>query len=87
MSSDKILEDVGPPLPPRSTHKTKPASPPDVVAKVTIAREQALVYRLSGDYNALHADPAAARSAGLDSPILHGLCSLGVLCACVRSSQ
>ena len=77
----KITSDVGPPLPPRSRHK--PASLPDVVATVTVAREQALLYRLSGDYNALHADGLAARSAGLDGPILHGLCSLGAI-ICIR---
>jgi acyl dehydratase len=55
-----------------------PDAPPDHVCELTTRPESALIYRLSGDYNPVHADPAVARSAGFERPILHGLCSFGV---------
>lgn len=57
-----------------------PDSPPDAVIELATRTEQALFYRLNGDYNPLHADPAAARRAGFPRPILHGLCTFGVVC-------
>ena len=51
---------------------------PDRVVEVQTLSRQALVYRLSGDWNPLHADPAIARKAGFAAPILHGLCTKGI---------
>ena len=58
-------------------HRLPERTPDTVVDLPTVARA-ALVYRLSGDWNPLHASPAVARAAGFEKPILHGLCTLGV---------
>ena len=55
-----------------------PDRAPDMVCDLTTRPEQALIYRLSGDRNALHADPEIARQAGFDRPILHGAATFGV---------
>lgn len=52
---------------------------PDYTDTQTIRPEAALLYRLMGDYNPLHADPAVARQAGFARPILHGLASYGLV--------
>jgi acyl dehydratase len=57
---------------------TLPDRPADKSLSLSTLPQSALIYRLSGDYNPIHADPVLARKAGFDRPILHGLCTLGV---------
>lgn len=60
------------------TRRAIPVRDPDHVCDLATLPQAALLYRLNGDMNPLHADPEVARSAGYDRPILHGLCTFGV---------
>jgi acyl dehydratase len=54
-----------------------PDGPPDHEIPFATAPNQALLYRLTGDRNPLHTDPAFAARGGFDRPILHGMCTYG----------
>jgi acyl dehydratase len=60
-----------------------PERAPDGVVERKTLPQQALIYRLSGDKNPLHADPEFAKIGGFDKPIIHGLCSYGIACKAI----
>jgi len=68
----------GGPLGPQPQPHALPEREPDTYVDFPTNASSALLYRLSGDPNPLHADPEVAKAAGFKAPILHGLCSLGV---------
>ena len=55
-----------------------PESPPELICDLPTPPNLALLYRLNGDENPLHADPQRAKAAGFDRPILHGAASFGI---------
>ena len=55
-----------------------PESPPELICDLATPPNLALLYRLNGDENPLHADPQRAKAAGFDRPILHGAASFGI---------
>ncbi len=63
---------------PRAAMAAPPDRSPDQVLDIPTLPQSALLYRLCGDMNPLHADPEVARSVGFGRPILHGRCTLSV---------
>jgi len=60
-----------------------PERNPDGCVESQTLAQQALLYRLCGDKNPLHADPEFAKMGGFDTPIIHGLCSYGIACKAI----
>jgi acyl dehydratase len=71
------LQQLGAPAP--APLPRVPEGPPDRTLRRATATHLPLLYRLSGDPNPLHADPAVARQAGFERPIMHGMGSFGLL--------
>lgn len=63
--------------PGEAEHGERPAGEPDHIVSYRTTANQALLYRLSGDRNPLHSDPAIAARVGFRRPLLHGLCTFG----------
>ena len=74
------VTDISPPAPPKP-----PTGTPDQVVEIRTLPQQALLYRLCADRNPLHSEPAVARAAGFDRPILHGLCTYGIASRAILS--
>ncbi|MGV0771138.1 MaoC/PaaZ C-terminal domain-containing protein [Mycobacterium syngnathidarum] len=66
-----------------ATSAELPDRAPDVEISLPTLPQQALLYRLCGDRNPLHSDPAFAAAAGFERPILHGLCTYGIGCKAI----
>ncbi len=70
-----------------STDKVEfPNREPDAVIERATLPQQALLYRLCGDRNAVHAEPDFAQAAGFPTPILHGLCTYGIVAKAVTDT-
>lgn len=72
----------GPAGPAPAPHQL-PDRAPDAGLDLPTLPQAALIYRLSGDYNPLHADPKVAKAGGFPKPILHGLCTYALACRAI----
>lgn len=77
----------GGPPPPKREDVRVPAREPDWRFESTTTSEQAALYRLSGDLNPLHIDPSIGEKAGFGGPILHGLCTYGIVGRAVLAKE
>ena len=77
----------GGPAPDLSEVNRIPPAEPDAIREATVLPVQALLYALNGDPNPIHTDPAIARKAGFNVPILHGLCTYGMACRTVLGAH
>lgn len=69
----------GGPSGPVKSVRPVPRAAPDMVVTSCVPAQSHLIYRLSGDPNPLHVDPAVAKSAGFERPILHGGAAYGIV--------
>jgi acyl dehydratase len=60
-----------------------PRRDPDLTCDIETREDQALLFRLTGDRNPLHADPGVAAQVGFEAPILHGMCTYGIACRAI----